>query len=206
MAKVAQRTRAAGGPIVRVLIEHPEGLVDFLIGVLDGIFQLGDVRNLVDKGRVGFVTVAEHQCQLKVDYCKTTRLVSDTPGVADFGIVPVENSTEGSVNNTLDMFITSQLKICGEVELRIRQHLMGRMAGLEQIDKVYSHQQSLAQAAAAAASAAATGQCGASLQSKMDARPQTAHQGRWGPREKAVRTHCAMRVFSATPGGHTCAG
>ena len=66
-------------------------------------------------------------------------------GVADFGIVPVENSTEGSVNNTLDMFLTSQLKICGEVELRIRQHLMGRMAGLEDIEKVYSHQQSLAQ-------------------------------------------------------------
>jgi chorismate mutase/prephenate dehydratase len=43
------------------------------------------------------------------------------------------------------MFITSALKICGEVELRIRQHLMGRMDGLEDIQRVYSHQQSLAQ-------------------------------------------------------------
>jgi chorismate mutase/prephenate dehydratase len=66
-------------------------------------------------------------------------------GVADFGIVPVENSTEGSVNNTLDMFTTSPLKICGEVELRIRQHLMGRMESMAAIRKVYSHQQSLAQ-------------------------------------------------------------
>ena len=66
-------------------------------------------------------------------------------GHADFGVVPVENSTEGTVNNTLDMFLTSPLKICGEVELRIHQHLMGRMHGLEKIVRVCSHQQSLAQ-------------------------------------------------------------
>ncbi len=66
-------------------------------------------------------------------------------GHADFGVVPVENSTEGTVNNTLDMFITSPLKICGEIELRIHQHLMGRMHGLEKIVRVCSHQQSLAQ-------------------------------------------------------------
>jgi chorismate mutase/prephenate dehydratase len=64
---------------------------------------------------------------------------------ADFGIVPVENSTEGTVNNTLDMFLSSPLKICGEVELRIHQHVMGRMHGLEKIVRVCSHQQSLAQ-------------------------------------------------------------
>ena len=45
-------------------------------------------------------------------------------GAADFGVVPIENSTEGSVNNTLDMFLTSPLKVAGEVELRIEQHLM----------------------------------------------------------------------------------
>ncbi|MFO7305330.1 MAG: prephenate dehydratase [Gammaproteobacteria bacterium] len=66
-------------------------------------------------------------------------------GNADFGVVPVENSTEGTVNNTLDMFISSPLKICGEIELRIQQHLMGRMHGLEKIVRVCSHQQSLAQ-------------------------------------------------------------
>ena len=66
-------------------------------------------------------------------------------GVADFGIVPVENSTEGTVNSTLDMFLTSPLKICGEVELRICQHLMGRMEEIGQIKRVCSHAQSLAQ-------------------------------------------------------------
>jgi chorismate mutase/prephenate dehydratase len=64
---------------------------------------------------------------------------------ADFGVAPIENSTEGTVNNTLDMFLSSPLKICGEVELRIHQHLMGAMRGLEGIKRVCSHQQSLAQ-------------------------------------------------------------
>jgi chorismate mutase / prephenate dehydratase len=66
-------------------------------------------------------------------------------GHADFGVVPVENSTEGTVNNTLDMFITSPLKICGEIELRIHQNLIGRMHGMESILRICSHQQSLAQ-------------------------------------------------------------
>jgi len=66
-------------------------------------------------------------------------------GAADFGVVPIENSTEGSVNNTLDMFLTSPLKIGGEIELRIEQHLLGSEAGLEHIERVCAHEQSLAQ-------------------------------------------------------------
>ena len=64
---------------------------------------------------------------------------------ADFGVVPIENSTEGTVNHTLDRFLTSPLKICGEVELRIRQHLMGLMGSRAGIKRVCSHPQSLAQ-------------------------------------------------------------
>jgi len=66
-------------------------------------------------------------------------------GHADFGVVPVENSTEGSITNTLDMFLTSPLRICGEVELRIRQHLMGCMQESGDIERICSHPQSLAQ-------------------------------------------------------------
>jgi chorismate mutase / prephenate dehydratase len=66
-------------------------------------------------------------------------------GSADFGVVPIENSTEGTVNHTLDRFLSSPLKICGEVELRIRQHLMGAMNSLGRILRVCSHPQSLAQ-------------------------------------------------------------
>ena len=64
---------------------------------------------------------------------------------ADFGVVPIENSTEGTVNHTLDRLLSSPLKICGEVELRIRHHLMGAMSSLGRIVRICSHPQSLAQ-------------------------------------------------------------
>ncbi|MBM4063773.1 MAG: prephenate dehydratase, partial [Planctomycetes bacterium] len=66
-------------------------------------------------------------------------------GTADFGVVPIENSTEGTVMHTLDRFLGSPLLICGEVELRIHQYLLGRMQALKSIRRVCSHQQSLAQ-------------------------------------------------------------
>ncbi len=64
---------------------------------------------------------------------------------ADFGVVPIENSTEGMVNHTLDRFIGSALKICGEVELRIHQFLMGKVSSLARVKRVCAHEQSLAQ-------------------------------------------------------------
>lgn len=66
-------------------------------------------------------------------------------GIADFGVVPVENSTEGAVNNTLDMFLSSPLKICGELDLPIHHNLMSRFTELSEIKTIYSHRQSLAQ-------------------------------------------------------------
>lgn len=66
-------------------------------------------------------------------------------GAANFGVVPIENSTEGVINHTLDMFMNSSLSICGEVELRVHHNLMGQMADISHIKKLYSHQQSLAQ-------------------------------------------------------------
>jgi len=64
---------------------------------------------------------------------------------ADFGVVPIENSTEGTVNHTLDRFIASPLTICGEVELRIHHSIMGQMGSLEKIVRICSHPQALAQ-------------------------------------------------------------
>ncbi len=66
-------------------------------------------------------------------------------GNVDYGVVPVENSTEGAVNRTLDLLQTSSLHICGEVELRIHQSLLRKVAGLEGVAVLYSHAQSLAQ-------------------------------------------------------------
>lgn len=68
-------------------------------------------------------------------------------GNADFGVVPVENSGQGTIQVTLDMFLTSGLKICGETELRIRQYLMSRSGRIEDIERIYAHPQSFAQTA-----------------------------------------------------------
>lgn len=66
-------------------------------------------------------------------------------GDADFAVVPVENSTEGAVGRTLDLLVSTPLKICAEVELRVQQNLMSRDTPLGAVKRVYSHAQSLAQ-------------------------------------------------------------
>jgi len=66
-------------------------------------------------------------------------------GSCQFGVVPVENSTEGVISYTLDRFLTSPLKVCGEVEIRVHHNLMGQSSSLAEITEVFSHQQSLAQ-------------------------------------------------------------
>lgn len=67
-------------------------------------------------------------------------------GTAMYGVVPVENSSEGVVNHTLDGFLSSTLKIIGEVELPIHQNfLVAEHTKLDGISRIYSHQQSLAQ-------------------------------------------------------------
>ncbi len=68
-------------------------------------------------------------------------------GAADFGVVPVENSGQGTIQVTLDMFLTSGLKICGEVELRVHQYLLSRSGRIEDIERIYAHPQSFAQTA-----------------------------------------------------------
>src|SRR5258705_13694729 len=65
-------------------------------------------------------------------------------GVVQFTVVPVENSTEGVVGRTLDLLLTTPLRICGEIELRVQQNLLAKGA-LKAVRRVYSHSQSLAQ-------------------------------------------------------------
>ena len=64
---------------------------------------------------------------------------------ADFGVVPVENSSAGVINHTLDLFMDSSLMISGEVALRIRHNLLSRLDSLGKVERVYAHQQSLSQ-------------------------------------------------------------
>ena len=66
-------------------------------------------------------------------------------GSAAYGVVPIENSTEGVVNHTLDMFLHSPLNICGEVSLRIHHHLVSSVSSLDAVKQVFGHSQSMAQ-------------------------------------------------------------
>ncbi len=66
-------------------------------------------------------------------------------GGADYGVVPVENSTGGAVGTTLDLLLLTPLKVCGEVDLRVHQFLLRKAGAAGKAEKVYSHAQSLAQ-------------------------------------------------------------
>lgn len=66
-------------------------------------------------------------------------------GAADYGVVPIENSTEGVITHTLDNFTRSPLKIVGEVELPVHHCLSSQVLDIKDVKLIYSHQQSLAQ-------------------------------------------------------------
>jgi chorismate mutase/prephenate dehydratase len=66
-------------------------------------------------------------------------------GAALYGMVPVENSTEGAVGRTLDLLLNSNLRICGEVMLQVHQCVLSNENDLSVIRKVYSHPQSFGQ-------------------------------------------------------------
>ena len=68
-------------------------------------------------------------------------------GAADFGVIPVENSTEGAVGRSLDLMPQTPMNVCGEVVVRIHHNLMSRDPGAKagEVRRVFSHGQSLAQ-------------------------------------------------------------
>lgn len=68
-------------------------------------------------------------------------------GAVQYGVVPVENSTEGAVNRSLDLLLSGNVSVCGEVSLRIRQNLMTRAPSFAAVKRIYSHSQSLGQCA-----------------------------------------------------------
>jgi len=68
-------------------------------------------------------------------------------GTTDFGVVPVENSSEGAVNRTLDLLLLTPLSISGEVSVPVRQNLMTISGSLDGVRRIASHPQSLAQCA-----------------------------------------------------------
>ncbi len=66
-------------------------------------------------------------------------------GKVGYGVVPIENSTEGVVSHTLDMFVDSDLKICGEIFLEVSHHLLSLSGEKAAVEKIYSHAHAIAQ-------------------------------------------------------------
>ena len=66
-------------------------------------------------------------------------------GNVEYGVVPIENSSEGVVSHTLDMFVESDLKICGEILLEVSHSLLSKSGDLRKVKKVYSHPHAFAQ-------------------------------------------------------------
>jgi chorismate mutase/prephenate dehydratase len=98
-------------------------------------------------------------------------------GRAQFGVVPVENSTDGAVNVTHDRLVDTDVQICGELTLEISQHLLSRAADLADVKRVLSHPQGL-------------GQCRAWLAEHLPEVPQ----------EETASTAGAVELAAADPG------
>jgi chorismate mutase/prephenate dehydratase len=88
-----------------------------------------------------FGSQAEHSAQVNIP----SVFEEVEQGRADYGVVPVENSTEGAINHTLDLFVDSELKVCSELSLPIRHLLLNRGGKLAGVKRVLSHPQALAQ-------------------------------------------------------------
>jgi chorismate mutase/prephenate dehydratase len=119
--------------------------------IISASLSLEKVLNIACLGpEATFSHIAAIQQFGEAAHCVQTRGVPDIfveveRGRADYGVVPIENSTEGVVNLTLDMFIESSLQICAEVMLAISQCLLSNAAELDEIKVVYSHPQAIAQ-------------------------------------------------------------
>ena len=109
---------------------------------------------------------------------------------ADFGVVPVENSNQGIVSHTLDRFVDSDLKICGEIEMAIHHNLLSKAKSLADIDRVYSHQQSLSQCKAWIRQHLPTAECIA-----VSSNAEAARRVRHSPDAAAISSKSAAEIY-----------
>jgi chorismate mutase/prephenate dehydratase len=109
---------------------------------------------------------------------------------ADFGVVPVENSNQGIVSHTLDRFVNSDLKICGEIEMAIHHNLLSKAKSLADIERVYSHQQSLSQCKAWIRQHLPTADCIA-----VSSNAEAARRVRHSPDAAAISSKSAAEIY-----------
>ena len=106
------------------------------------VAYLGPAGTFSEEAALGYFgsSIARVPCASFDEVFRTT-----TAGAADFGVVPVENSTEGVVARSLDLFLTTPLFIIGETSLIVRHNLLRKTNGLAGITAVCAHPQALAQ-------------------------------------------------------------
>lgn len=143
--------------LVRALVESNAG--PFPSAAIPHVFReiISATRSLEERVRVAFLgpdgtfshQAASRQFGSQVEYVPVTTLrdvfTLTERGDTQFGVVPVENTIEGPITVTFDALVETDVTICGEIKLEISQHLMSRTGLLEDVQKVASHPQSLAQ-------------------------------------------------------------
>jgi chorismate mutase/prephenate dehydratase len=145
-AQVLRRLAQRGtGPLPEKAITH---LFTEIISACRALEDTFSVACLGPKGTFSEEAAAKHfGGQAPRVLCSTIDEVfrSAEAGTVGYALVPVENSTEGAVGRTLDLLVSTPLKICGEVLLPVHQNLLSHLLQPAAIERVYSHTQSLAQ-------------------------------------------------------------
>jgi chorismate mutase / prephenate dehydratase len=143
--------------LVRALIEANPG--PFPTAGIPHVFReiISATRSLEERVRVAFLgpdgtfshQAAARQFGAQVDLVPVANMrdvfTVTERGDTHFGVIPVENTIEGPITVTFDALVDSEVTICGEIKLEVAQHLMSRTGRLEDIQKVASHPQPLAQ-------------------------------------------------------------
>ena len=142
---LARLVAANAGPLTA---EHVTGIFRQVMSACLALEQTLRIAYLGPAGTYSHAAVTRHfGAFVDAAPCGTIDEVfrASESGRTDYSVVPVENSTEGAVGRTLDLMCTTDLAICGEIKLRIEQNLLSNLASLAQVQKIYSHAQSLAQ-------------------------------------------------------------
>ncbi len=133
------------GPLPDRMVMH---LFTEVISACRALEDAFSVASLGPRGTFSEEAVVKHfGAQSPVVLCNSIDEVfrSVESGNVGYGMVPLENSTEGAVGRTLDLLLSSPLKICGEVLLPVHQNLLSKGENISAVKRIYSHSQSLAQ-------------------------------------------------------------
>ena len=145
-AQVLRRLAEANpGPLPDKVIIH---LFTEVISACRALEDAFSIASLGPRGTFSEEAVVKHfGGQAPVMLCTSIDEVfrSVESGNVGYGVVPIENSTEGAIGRTLDLLLSTPLRICGEVLLPVHQNLLSKGNDISAVKRIYSHGQSLAQ-------------------------------------------------------------